>query len=62
MQPTEQPNTKEMINWSFKCLGCEYSFKALEPKEFYDSYDSCAMYGSKNYEKKLMRKDEPSNL
>ena len=44
---------KRMINWKFKCSDCGYSFKAIEPKKLYNAYTSCAMCGSKKFEKRV---------
>ena len=47
-----------MIHWVFKCLKCNYGFKAIEPKELYNAYTSCAMCGSIEFEKKVTRNEK----
>jgi len=44
---------KEMIKWSFKCLCCGYSFKAIEPVDLCNAYTSCVICESKDFEKKV---------
>lgn len=44
-----------MVNWKFKCLNCGHSFKAIEPIELYEAYDKCAICGSINIEKKIIK-------
>lgn len=44
-----------MIHWKFRCLKCNYRFNAIEPKKLYNAYTKCAMCGSKEFEKKVLK-------
>jgi len=45
-------STPQMIKWEFKCLKCGYNFRAIEPRELYEAYKSCAMCGNENFTKR----------
>lgn len=55
MKKTGTETIEGMLTWKFKCLLCNYKFRATMPQKFYDEYTKCAMCNSKEFEKKVIK-------
>ena len=45
----------DWIEWSFKCLNCNYRFTAIEPKEGFEKCKKCVRCSSENIIKKVVK-------